>query len=193
MKQIKINRSLGVYLDKTPFPLGDLIIEITGLPNIIAEWRFIGKINGKEIVKENIDGEKNVVKIESKKLAAGVFSACVVQYNGGVETAIYKIENLIIKDIEGDLWGQPEIAQLKSKCEELEKSLALEQEKRKALDEKINIALNYSKDIIIGLLNFAFEDYIKNIYLNGCENLDEFLQKYNISLNEIDKFKIKGE
>lgn len=195
MKKIKLSQYSGRYEDVSPFPVGELEILIDGLPNESGDFRFIGKMNGLKVAEFTVCPHENTVKISADNLCAGAFSCEIHQYLKGVLIKRWKVEDLLITDLAGTLSAEPEIAQMSRKILALEKQA---QEEKQAREEMLNAtadAFIYYKQIIFGLLKFAYKDYCENVYLNGGD-FDKFLQDFGIDLSkslqkEIDE--IKGE
>ena len=196
MKTLQLKQhGTGRYSDVSPFPLGDLEIEIAGIPNIAAEFRFIGKCNDVKVAEETVNVTKNRVTISQTILSAGRFSAQVQQYNKGILAKIFTCEELIITELGDGLTAEPVTEQLRRNVAALSKDLSAEREARLEAENKVKEALQYAHEIALGLLRFAYEDYCENVYLPGG-TFEEFLKDYGIDTKgftpeEINK--IKGE
>ena len=194
MKIIQIKQNgIGRYSDVSPFPLGDLELEIQGVPTYVAEFRFIGKCNGAKCVESVITATQNRVIIPRDKLTAGTFSCRVIQYTKGIETKIFPIEDLFLTDLDGNFSAEPVIVNLQNKIKSLETLLSEEKAAREKAENEVRTAKEYTDGILFGLAQFAFKDYQMNVYLDGAADIETFLKSFGITLSEEDKIRIKGE
>lgn len=194
MKTIRLKENgIGRYSDVSPFPLGDLEIELQGIPNYSGEFRFVGAINGAQCILASVTTAQNRVNVPIDKLTAGKFSCRVIQYIDGKEVRIFKAEDLLITDVNGDFSAVPEIVEMQGKISDLQTALATETTARQEAEEEAKTAKEYANGILHGLLRFAYTDYKQNVYLDGTPDFDGFLQAFGITLSEEDKAKIKGE
>ena len=110
MKTIEFNQyGLGRYTNASPFPFGDLELELQNIPETNGDFRFIGKINGAECAFESVTATQNHVFISADKLSEGRFSCRLIQYMDGKEIAIYTVEDLLITKDDTAFLGSPEI------------------------------------------------------------------------------------
>lgn len=203
MKTIQLKQhGIGRYSDVSPFPLGDLEVEIVGIPAYGGDFRFVAQCNGAKCEEYTVSATQNLVKIPRDKLSAGRFSCFVSHYNKGMEVKRYPVEDLLISELNGGIIADPEIAQLrrefealKKQGEELHKELNAERQSRAEVERAAEDAFAYMWQIIYGLLKFAYKDYRENVYLHGG-NFEDFLQEFGIDLSKTlnEKIKeIKGE
>lgn len=198
MKTIQLKQhGIGRYGDVSPFPLGDLEIEIVGIPACSGDFRFIGECNNARCAEYTVSAAQNVVKIPRDKLSAGRFSCFVSHYSNGTEVKRYPVEDLLVTELNGAFTADPEIAQLrrdfdalKRQGEELQKAFNLEKIARENAEREIKDALEYAQEIALALVKFAFEDYRENAYLQGG-TFEDFLQAYGFDLSQIPEEKIK--
>lgn len=121
MKTIQLkSRGIGQYGDGLPFPVGELELQILGIPAYDGEFRFVAECNGAKVCSQAITPESNVVHIAQEQLSAGRFSCAVWHYIGGEAVKKYPVEDLIITDLSGGLEADPEFAQLVRRVAELE-------------------------------------------------------------------------
>lgn len=194
MKTIRFKENgIGRYSDVSPFPLGALDLELKGIPDTTGEYRFVGAMNGKQCVSERVTAAQNRVSIPSDKLTAGKFSCRVIQYMDGKEVRIFKAEDLLITDVNGDFSAVPEIVEIREEIKALQTALAQERAERKEAEAQAQAAKEYTDGILFGLVRFAYKDFKQNVYLDGTSNFDGFLQAFGIALSDEDKGKIKGE
>ncbi len=75
MKTIQLKQhGVGRYGDVSPFPLGDLQIELQGIPVFNGEYRFIAFCNGSKVSENTVTASRNIVIIPRDKLFSGRFS-----------------------------------------------------------------------------------------------------------------------
>ena len=191
MKTIQLKQyGMGRYGDVSPFPMGDLEIELQGLPSYEGEFRFVAQCNGVKCAECRVTPMQNRVNIPRDKLTAGRFSCFVSHYSKGKEVKRYLVEDLIITDLVSGLHAYPEIAEMERRIEKLSASLTEEKLARIRLEEKSAEDIAYAVEIACGLLKFAYEDYRENVYLHGG-TFDEFLKAYGLDLSKLPEEKIK--
>ncbi len=179
---------VGRYDDVSPFLITDreLPLKII-LPELCGEFYLVYENVGervKRIIPEN--GE-----IALKGLVAGEFKAEVKHYLKGGLIKTYKIEPLILREADGSLTAEPDIAELRRTVQTLVKELAEEREQTKGLCKEFTAErergdgiaerLAAAEEKIAGLLRFAKDDYENNVYLGSGEDFNE---KYGFNLNE---------
>ena len=199
--QLKVN-GMGRYGDVSPFPMGDLELELVGIPSYSGEFRFVALCNGVKCAESTVSATQNRVKIPRDRLTAGRFSCFVSHYSKGMEVKRFPVEDLLITELNANASADPEIAQLSRKiaaletqAQKLQQALNAETQAREEMLNASADAFTYYKQMIFGLLKFAYKDYRENVYLNGG-SFEDFLQEFGIDLSksfqkEIDE--IKGE
>lgn len=199
--QLKAN-GMGRYGDVSPFPMGDLEIELVGIPSYSGEFRFVAQCNGAKCTESTVSAAQNRVKIPRDKLTAGRFSCFVSHYSKGTEVKRFPVEDLLITELNASVNADPEIADMSRRIAVLERQAqSLQQDlnaEKQAREEMLNASADafiYYKQLIFGLLKFAYKDYRENVYLNGG-SFEDFLQEFGIDLSksfqkEINE--IKGE
>ena len=121
MKTIQLkSRGIGQYGDALPFPVGELELQILGIPAYSGEFRFVAECNGEKVCSQAVTPESNIVHIAQEQLSAGRFSCAVWHYVGGEAVKKYPVEDLIVTDLSGGLEADPELAQLMRRVAELE-------------------------------------------------------------------------
>lgn len=170
MKTITIkSNSLGRYDDVSPFTIADGKIELkVNLPMFNGEFFFIAENNEAKFKK--VLSEDGMVTLYG--LTAGELKAEVKHYLKGNLIQSYKIEPLILRAVDGNLSGTPEIAALRRDTDALAKSLA---ELKQALEKR--------EKTLAALFRFAFIDYKNNIFLTGG-SLADFLKEFSFELTE---------
>ncbi len=187
--QLKMN-GMGRYGDVSPFPMGDLEIELIGIPSYSGEFRFVAQCNGIKCAESTVSAAQNRVKIPRDKLTAGRFSCFVSHYSKGTEVKRFPVEDLLITELNASVSADPEIAEMSRRIAELERQAEEERKARVQTDTEAKEAIEYALDIALALVKFAFEDYRENVYLHGG-SFEEFLQTYGIDLSKISAEKIK--
>ena len=187
--QLKAN-GMGRYGDVSPFPMGDLEIELVGIPSYSGEFRFVAQCNGIKCAESTVSAAQNRVKIPRDKLTAGRFSCFVSHYSKGMEVKRFPVEDLLITELNASVSADPEIAEMSRRIAELERQAEEERKARVQTDTEAKEAIEYALDIALALVKFAFEDYRENVYLHGG-SFEEFLQTYGIDLSKISAEKIK--
>ena len=197
MKTIQLKHGIGRYSDVSPFPLGDLELVIEGIPATSGEFRFISKCNGEKCAECSVSAAYNRVTVYADKLAAGRFSCFVSHYLNGVEVKRYRVEDLLITELNGSMTADPEIALLRRKVAALEKQgealsqdLCAERAAREQAEKAAAEEAAYTLALALGLLRFAYEDFRENVYLHGG-TFEEFLKAYDIDLSGVDEERIK--
>lgn len=187
--QLKMN-GMGRYGDVSPFPMGDLEIELIGIPSYSGEFRFVAQCNGIKCAESTVSAAQNRVKIPRDKLTAGRFSCFVSHYSKGTEVKRFPVEDLLITELNASVSADPEIAEMSRRIAELERQAEEERKARVQTDTEAKETIEYALDIALALVKFAFEDYRENVYLHGG-SFEEFLQTYGIDLSKISAEKIK--
>lgn len=187
--QLKVN-GMGRYGDVSPFPVGDLEIELVGIPSYSGEFRFVAQCNGVKCAESTVSAAQNRVKIPRDKLTAGRFSCFVSHYSKGTEVKRFPVEDLLITELNASVSADPEIADMSRRIAALERQAEEERKARVQTDMEAKETIEYALDIALAIVKFAFEDYRENVYLHGG-SFEEFLQTYGIDLSKISAEKIK--
>ena len=191
MKTIEFKQyGMGRYDDVSPFPLGDLEIELVGIPTYSGEFRLVALCNGRKCADNTVSATQNRVIIPRDKLTAGRFSCSVSHYSKGTEVKRFPIEDLLISELNTDIYADPEIAKMERRILDLERQAEAERKARLQADSEAKEAIEYAQAIALGLVKFAFEDYRENVYLHGG-TFDEFIESYGIDISKIPEEKIK--
>ncbi len=179
---------IGRYDDVSPFILADGKFGLNiVLPNVNGEFYLIVENNGTTQSHELLrDG---AVTIEN--LSAGVLNAEIKHYLKGELIKTYKVEPLILKEVDATLSATPEIADLERVSAELRNTVA---EQKRVFDEQIaalSEALENERRKVAALVKFAYADYENNVYLGGG-SLEQFLKEFGFRLSEEEINAIKG-
>ena len=191
MKTIQLKQyGMGRYGDVSPFPMGDLEIELQGLPSYEGEFRFVSQCNGVKCAECRVTPMQNRVNIPRDKLTAGRFSCFVSHYSKGKEVKRYLVEDLIITDLVSGPQAYPEIAEMERRIGALGTSLSSERTARAQAEKLTAEDIAYAVEVACGLLKFAYEDYRENVYLHGG-TFEDFSKAYGLDLSKLPEEKIK--
>ena len=176
---------VGRYDDVSPFLITDreLPLKII-LPELCGEFVLVYE-NGGVTEKRQIPGSGELML---EVLAAGELRAEVKHYLKGGLIKVYKVEPLLLREVDGSLTAEPDITELRRTVQTLVKELGEERERTGALcneltaeRERFAERLAAAEEKIAGLLRFAKDDYENNVYLGSGEDFNE---KYGFNLNE---------
>lgn len=202
MREIKLTHGLCTYDVRTPFPVGDLELYISGLPDSInAEFRLVAFNNDSKIGEYTLNRNNPYISIPREKLSAGVFSCRVLHYQGDTIVHRYTVENLIITDIDDTLSATPEIVELNgkitaltAKTDELEERIT---EQNKALETANTKAESLTEELAninafaLRLLKWAYGVECSVPFLDGG-SVTDFIGKLNITLSDEEKAFVGG-
>ncbi|MDE6597603.1 MAG: hypothetical protein K2K60_03080 [Clostridia bacterium] len=186
----------GRYDDVSPFIVTDNRLEIKAiLPNFNGEFYLVAENNGKTY-KKLLSCDGSVLLDE---LTVGELNAEVKHYLKGEHIKTYKIEPLLLKEVEGMHSVIPEIVELKTELLNLKTKNAALQTNLSELDNSFTEYKN-NADLremrvyknALALMKFAFKDYKDNVYLGG-RNMEEFISEFGFELTEEEIKAIKGE
>lgn len=174
MKEIILKPSgVGRYKDNSPQIITDGNIELNiELPAFNGEFYFIAENNGakyKQLLKDGF------IKVEN--LSAGELKVSVKHYLKGELIKSYSVEPLLLKEVDGELYVEPQIGEHERRIKELEEALTkyietTDKERRELLERLAKAEAN-----IVALKKFAYADYKNNAYLPGGSE-EEFLKEY---------------
>ncbi|MDE6586125.1 MAG: hypothetical protein K2K80_05555 [Clostridia bacterium] len=190
MKIIKLkSNGLGRYDDVSPFIIADNALTVKiDLPPYNGEFYFVAENNGNKL-KLTIpqSGE-----IALGGLSAGELNAEVKHYLKGELIKVYKVEPLLLMELDGTLSAMPEIEALRHDREEIKQSFSEYKqrtaERKKALNERVEKL----EKLVCALLAFAYDDYKENVYLGGG-TVQDFVSKYGFELNNEQIKFLEGE
>ena len=123
-------------------------------------------------------------------LTAGELLSEVKHYLKGVLIKNYKIEPLILREVDGSLSATPEfielqavISALKAELAALAQTIAQEKQAAEKRTEVLNEWSAYVNIKLDALMNFAYDDYSKNVYLSGGD-VGQFCKEYGFETKE---------
>ncbi len=182
MKTITLkSNGIGRYEDVSPFIITNNALElIVELPNVCGEFFLVFQNNSKTETMLLPRGGM----ITLKELTAGELCAEIKHYLKGELIKTYKIESLLLKEADGSIVAEPEIAALTRENARLAGLFAEEQERAKKRENSLN-------KTICALVRFAYTDYCDNVYLGGG-TIEEFLSDFGFELTEEQRQEIFG-
>ena len=80
-------------------------------------------------------------------LSAGVLSATIKHYLRGELIDVYPVEGLILKDVDGKVYGVPEVEHLKSKLADAEKRIQAIEQKNLSISQILTNLNNRIKNL----------------------------------------------
>lgn len=181
---------VGRYDDVSPFIITDREFALKiALPGFNGEFYLVYENVG-ERVKRLIPGNG---EIALTGLVAGEFKAEVKHYLKGKIIKTYKVEPLLLKEVDGSLAAETEIVELRRLYAEFKEELSAERVRTEglysALTEEHKRAdglterLEAAERTVAGLVKFAKDDYKNNVYLGGG-SAEEFNEKYGFAESE---------
>lgn len=183
MKIIKLKpNDVGRYDNVSPFIITDNRLELQiDFPNYNGEFYLVYEINGK--TDKHLLPRSGQIVLEN--LTAGQFNAEVKHYVQGELIKTYKVEPLLLKEVDSALSALPEI-------EELNRYICAVERDFKEYKQATIVALERAEKNLLALARFAFKDYENNVYLNGG-TMQDFVNEFGFELTEKQIKIIKGE
>ena len=161
MRTITIKGSLGRFDDGSPFLVESGALELKAiLPDVSGEFFLVAELNGK--TDKLLIPHSGTVVI--RDLEAGELRAEIKHYLRGALIKVYKIEPLLLKEVDGNIAATPELTELTSQIEKLETAFNefIEEKKREDAEARARI---HATDV--KLLGFLWADYEKNLFVNS--------------------------
>jgi len=180
MKTIKLkSNGVGRYDDVSPFLVTDNKLEIKAeLPNYNGEFYLVTENNGR--TEKRLLPRDGTVTLES--LTAGELNAVVKHYLKGALIREYKVEPLLLKEVDGNLSALPELAELTDRLTELEREYAALSAGFAEYKEAAAAKEKRLKQNVSALVRFAYKDFNTNVFLNGGD-MDNFLKEFGFALD----------
>lgn len=190
MKILKLHSNgLGRYDDVSPFMVTDNKLELkVELPNYNGEFYLITENNGK--TEKRLLPREGTVTFE--RLTEGELNAAVKHYLKGALIREYKVEPLLLKNVDGNLTVLPELAALNAHVERLEQEYAAVLRDLTEYKIATGALIQDLEENVCALIRFAYKDYSNNPFLGGGA-LNNFLKEFGFTLNEKEIKTIKGE
>lgn len=121
MRTINIISDNGFYAERDAYLLTDGTLELSvNLPQDSGEYFFVYKNRGKGPIKIKLEREESVV---IKGLESGELTATIKHYLRGELLEIYPVEGLVLKDVDGKVYGVPIIEHFKAELDGAEKRI----------------------------------------------------------------------
>lgn len=180
MRTVKLNNiGIGRYDDVSPFIItnGEIQMNIE-LPSYNGEFYLTAENNGRKFKQKLINGGTVIID----NLTAGELKAEVKHYVKGELVKVYKIETLLIKELDMNLSVSPEITAINERITNLNSRL-------ESLAETISNSGKEQMRLhnhVLGLLKFAYSDYTKNVYLSGGKFAD-FIKEFGFEITDEEK------
>lgn len=194
MKTIKLKTNgTGRYDDVSPFIVTDNSLQVAAvLPPFNGEFYLVAENNG--TVQKKLLTRDGAVTIEN--LSAGELNAEVKHYLKGELVKVYKVEPLILKEVDGTLSAMPEIEALHHDISSLERAFGeygqIAAEREREREEAFEARLKDIETNLLALVRFAYKDYRDNVYLGGG-TFGQFLDGFGFKLTDEQIKTIKGE
>ena len=191
MKVINLKpNGVGRYDDVSPFIVAAQTLDLKiMLPAVNGEFYLITEINGNKVKK--LVQSDGVINLDG--LSAGELRAEVKHFLKGELIKTYKIEPLLLKDVDGKFSAEPEVLALRREFGGLKETFIAD---RKAAEERAKSfelkAAEYEAEVkrmqstIHALMLFAYADYCKNVYLGG-ESAEGFCKEFGFELTADEK------
>lgn len=171
--QLKSN-GLGRYDDVSPFIITDGKLEIKVVtPKSNGLYFFVAENNTTKF--KTLIPEDGIVTLNG--LTAGELKSEVKHYLKGELIETFKIEHLLLKDLDCNLSGTPEIVALQKEIEELKTAV---------------MVLKSQLQNLYALIRFAYKDYQDNVYLSGG-TFKDFVNEFGFALTDEEIKLIIGE
>lgn len=177
MKTIKLDPyGIGRYDDVSSFIIADKGLKIkVELPQVNGEFYVVAKNNGK-VFKQQLVRDRET---ELDGLTAGELICEVKHYIKGELIKVYKIEPLLLKQLDVTLSAMPEIEALCQAITSLEEIQASTINELKTQNKRVTELENS----INALIRFAYKDYKNNVYLNGG-SIKDFINEFEFELSD---------
>lgn len=190
MKTIMLkSNGVGRYDDVTPYIITDRKLNIKiALPQVNGDFYFVTENNGatqKRLLP--LDGG-----ISLDNLTAGELNAEVKHYVKGSLVKVYKIEPLMLKEVDGAISAEPEISVLDRRICAVESGFNIANQTAAERAEKLDKKLIRANKNINALIRFAFKAYNASPFLGGG-TADKFAEEFGYELAEEEIKFIEGE
>ena len=197
MKTINLkSNGVGRYDDVSPLIITDRKLPLKiALPPVNGDFYFVAENNGstqKLLIPSN--GE-----ITLENLTAGELSAEVKHYVKGTLVKVYKVEPLLLKEIDGNITAELEIAALdrricanESDLTEIKGSVLENKQATEERTAEIKKNVLRANKNISALIRFAIKAYSVSPFLGGG-TVDKFAEEFGFDLTDEDINLIKGE
>lgn len=197
MKMITLkSNGVGRYDDVTPYVITDRKLNIKiALPQVNGDFYFVVENNG--ITQKRLLSSNGGISLDN--LTAGELNAEVKHYVKGSLVKVYKIEPLILKEVDGAIFAEPEffalgrrICAVESNLQDVKREITTVEQTNEGRTEKLNKKLIRANKNINALIRFAFKAYNASPFLGGG-TADKFAEEFGFELAEEEINFIEGE
>lgn len=183
------SNGVGRYNDVSPVIITDRKLNLKiALPPVNGDFYFVAENNGttqKRLLPQN--GE-----IALENLTAGELNAEIRHYVKGALVKVYKVEPLILKEVDGNIKAEPEFSALDRRICAVESDLVAAKQTAEDRAEELGKKLMRAKKSLCALIRFAFKAYNASPFLGGG-TADRFAEEFGFDLPEDEIKTIKGE
>lgn len=190
MKRIRLKpNGIGRYDDVSPYIIADGKLKVQiALPNFNGNFYIITENRGSIIKKlVPLDGI-----IELDNLSAGELNAEVRHYLKGEIIKTYKIEPLLLKELEGVITVIPEIEELNRRLCGCKRSFEVFKSKMDEYLLRLEKDLKFYKNKLLALVRFVSVISTENPFV-GEDAVEKFVVKFCDGFSKEDTNFIKGE
>lgn len=183
MRVIKLKpNGIGRYNDVSPFMITDNTLELKiDLPPVNGEFYLTAKNNG--VKSTRLIPHSAAVSIDA--LTAGEFNAEVRHYLKGTLIKTYKVEPLLLNEVDGNFTAEPEIATLRRENAKLREEVV-------ECVATAELRAKRERGAFVALLKVVWALYQTNIYLDEM-SFERFADIYGFKLTDEEIKLIKGE
>lgn len=189
MKTIKLkSNGMGRYEDVSPCIITDrkLTLKIA-LPPVNGDFYLVTENNGE--IRKRLLPKSGETELEN--LSAGELNAEVKHYLKGSLIKVYKMEPLLLKEVDGEVSVEPEIAALDRRICAIEHDLEGFKKTTDERSEKHTRRFVRANKNIAALIRFAFKAYNASPFLGGG-TVDKFAEDFGLELSDEEINLIKG-
>ena len=187
MRTITLNaKQIAKFDDDSPFLIesGDLQLKFIFPPQTIGEFFLVWGMAGKKKTSTVQIPKNGEIALKCKSI--GQLEMCVKYYIRGAFVTEYKVDSLIVREVDNSITATPEIAGLRHKIElfemavdSLARAVKNTGDNATAADRKISAALlmyayaAYRVDFQLNTKNLTLREFIKTLGIEENEFSDE--------------------
>lgn len=190
MKTITLkSNGVGRYDDGTPYIITGRKLNIKiALPQVNGDFYFVCENNG--ITQKRLLPSDGGISLDN--LTAGELNAEVKHYVKGSLVKVYKIEPLMLKEVDGAISAEPEISALDRRICAVESGFTIANQTAAERAEKLDKKLMRANKNINALICFAFKACNASPFLGGG-TADKFAEEFGFELTDEGIKFIEGE
>ncbi len=190
MTTIKLkSNGIGRYNDVSPVIITDRKLNLKiALPPVNGDFYFVAENNGttqKRLLPQN--GE-----IALENLTAGELNAEIRHYVKGALVKVYKVEPLILKEVDGNIKAEPGFSALDRRICAVESDLVAAKQTAEDRAEELGKKLMRAKKSLCALIRFAFKAYNTSPFFAGG-TAEKFAEEFGFELTDEEINIIKGD